>query len=178
MKISTIKLADSIKPPARKSEIIEALSIRKRDQIISDNLKLQKELKELEDKLQIVCAEEMAKTGRLNKNKYNRGKDFSCRAEVSNAGHVVVGEVTCSYSCQPTEEIRKIAKQIRVIKNQSIYKEPSLHEVRQQVRASISEQTQPDKRIHSLLNDPESQKMLDAMLDTLDGKPKALEIKA
>lgn len=174
--ITTIKLADSIKPPAKKSEIIEALAIRKREKIIEENAALVKELKQLEDKLQIVCGEEVAKSGKLKRNKYN-SVNYQCRASKDHStGRVTVSDVTCDWSCAPTDEIRQIARRILEIKQVNIHHEPSLNDVRRQVRALISDNTVPDQRVNTLLNDPSSQKILDTILGALDGKPKALDI--
>lgn len=174
--ITTIKLAESIKPPAKKAEVIEALAIRKRQQIIEENLGLAKELKQLEDKLQVVCGEEIAKSGKLKRNKYN-SVNYQCRAsEEHSTNRITVSEVTCDWACTATDEIRQIARRIYEIKRKNIHYEPTLSEVRRQVRAAIADNTAPDKRIRTLLNDPESQKMLDSILGALDGKPKTLGI--
>lgn len=164
-----IKLAGTVKPPARKSEIIEALAIRKREQIIAENKALYKELEQLNTKLQVVAAEEMAANG-----KPKHGVQYYCRADKMGDGSIRVGQIQAEYTCEPSQEMKRIAKRIYELRRMNLTSEPSLHEVRQQVRAAVSQHTPPERRVKQLLTYPESQKMLDAVLGALDKKPLAL----
>lgn len=165
-----IKLAGAIKPPASRTEIIEALAIRKREQIIAENAAMQKELEQLNKKIQIVAAEVMAAGA-----KPSGCCDYRIYVRKDSDGRLTVGEVTREYSAKPTAELAEMCRrQYRLRHDKNIFNTPSLHEVRQQVRAALANNTPPAVRVKSLLTDPESQKMLDVLLARLDNKPLAL----
>lgn len=162
MSTKIIKLAGAIKPPARKSEVIEALAIRKREQIIAENAKLRKELEDLEAKIQVVARDEALANG-----KFDMKQQFYVRAQKDHNGRMQVSDFTASYKVEPSPELRAMAKRIYELRYSGINHEPSLHEVRQQVRAKIMQQTPPDTRVKELLASP----MIDQILEKLDGKP-------
>jgi hypothetical protein len=163
-----IKLAGAIKPPASKTEIIEALAIRKRDQIIEENKRLVIEKAQLETKIQIVAREEAANA------KPKSAQRFYVRCDKANDGRLDVRNISVDYEFEPSAELRELARRLYRIDHSNIHSTPSLYEVRNQVRAAVNQQTPPAERVSSLLKDPKSQDMLDAILTALDKKPLAL----
>lgn len=162
MSTKIIKLAGCVKPPARKSEVIEALAIRKREQIIEENKKLSAELEQLRAKIQVVASEEAAANSVLRKT-----QNYYVRATTDSAGRLTVGKFSVNYDCEPSAELRDMAKRLYTLERMGLHHTPSLHEVRQQVRAKVMQQTPPDGRVQELLKNP----MLDSILEKLDGKP-------
>lgn len=163
-----IKLAGAIKPPASKAEIIEALAIRKREQIIEENKRLIAEKEQLEKKIQIVAREESTNA------KIKGGQRFHLRCDELNDGRLDVRNVSVDFEFEPSAELREMARRLYRIGRMNIYSTPSLYEVRCQVRAAVNQQTPPAERVSNLLKDPKSQDMLDAILGALDKKPLAL----
>lgn len=157
-----IKLAGVIKPPARKSEIIEALAIKKREQIITENKKLCKELEDLQAKIQVVARDEALASG-----KFDMKQSFYVRAQKDHNGRLTVSSFNATYNVEPSPELCAMAKRIYELQYSGIRHEPSLHEVRQQVRAAVNKQTPPDGRVQELLKNP----LLESLLEKLDGKP-------
>lgn len=163
-----IKLAGAIKPPASKTEIIEALSIRKREKIIEENERLIAEKEQLEKKIQIVAREESANAS------IKGGQRFHVRCDEQNDGRLEVRKVGVDYEFEPSAELREMARRLYRIERMNVFHTPSLYEVRGQVRAAVNQQTPPAERVSNLLKDPKSQDMLDAILGALDKKPLAL----
>ena len=163
-----IKLAGAIKPPASKSEIIEALAIRKREQIIEENKRLNAEKDQLEKKIQIVSKEEAVNA------KQKSSQNFYVRCDERNDGGLDVRKVSVDFEFEPSSELREMARRLYRLNHMSLHHTPSLCEVRNQVRAAVNQQTPPAQRVAHLLKDPKSQDMLDAILGALDKKPLAL----
>lgn len=167
---NVIKLAGAIKPSASRTEIIEALAIRKREQIVKEIADARKELIALETKLQAVAAEEIAKGGRVDSSNCCRNNTYSFHVGESE-GRLTVANITCRFSVKPSLEFAELARKHHRLYRATLRHEPSLHEVRQQVRAALANQTPPAMRVKSLLSNPETQKMLDTLLGQLDKKP-------
>jgi hypothetical protein len=168
MKTSTqIAIAGSaIKPPATQSEIIEAMAIRRRDQMYAAKNEAEKTRKTLEAKFQIVAAEEMPKGGVPEKD-YS-GDVYNFHA-VENNGHVSVKDVTCRMTLRPSKELTALIHKITDAKRTARMTVPSLHEIKSDIRAEIKDHTPAGQRVISLLKTPESSKAIDSALDKIYG---------
>lgn len=173
MSTNIIKLAGAIKPPATRTEIIEALSIRKLAQLVKEKEANDKEIVRLEAKIQVVAAEEMAKGGKPG-NDCNSRPYFNVTVRKDNNGRLEVHDTSCLYKCPPSPELRELARTLWKLRHNELRCVPSLNDVRKQVRAALAEQTPPNRRVKDLLASPETSQLIDNMLARLDGKPLAL----
>jgi len=166
-----IKLAGAVKPPATKSEIIEALAIRKRDQIIKENEDAQAELAQLEKKIEIIAAEEMAANGKLKVERRGYSSTYNWRSAKEQDGSIGIGNITATYFCEPSKEFKEMARKIHRLKYDRDRHVPSLHEVKNQVRLALAGHTPQGVRVKKMLADPLCQQQLDAILAAFNTKP-------
>lgn len=159
-----LAIAEAIKPPARKSEIIEAMAIRKREQMIAQNEADKKTLAGLRVQFQTIAAEEIAKGGKIAASEYGDTYDYNANER---DGRIDIGTITCRMRVEPSPELREIGRRIYRLKKQIFHSPPSLHEVRQDVRISVNQHTPPNQRVSLLLKSPESLKAIDAALEKI-----------
>lgn len=159
------KAAKKIKPPLRKSELIEALAIRERENIVTQNEAIGKQLVELRAKFQtdaIIAA--IRADGKVK-------SDYAGRKVETKEEHIgtELAFVVIELELPATAEMRSTYRRIKELEKKHLHPNyiPSLHELKRKIRESMAGHTPANERVNALLKDKATLKALDATLEAL-----------
>ena len=157
------QIENSVKPPLKKAELIRALAIRKREQLVKERQETaatyRKESSAINSAIaELAQATDITKKGLSFNDPYVREDDN---------GKKTVSLVEAHFDIELPADLKK-----RVIANEErrrvtrFSEVPTLSEIERQLRAELN--GQPSDRIGAVLKDEETVKMLDALLGKID----------
>lgn len=158
------KAANAIKPPAKKSEIIEALAIRKHATLVEQANKDKAAYVAAKTELfRLTCMH--PKAGSVTPVATNGYIYFN-----SSKPHVTISIPNLDvYETEFTPEMKKQAAIIKRIEGSGSLHVPELRDIRRSIRdAMTGELTTPAARVQALLSDPSTVKALDKTLNRLE----------
>ena len=166
------KIENSVKPPLKKAELIRALAIRKREQLLKERTEAaeiyRKESSAISRAItELAHAIDITKTVLRTNDPYVRNDN----------GRMSVGCVEAHFGVELPPELKK-----RIIANEArrtavrFSEVPQLPEIERQLRAELN--GQPGDRVAAVLKDEESVKMLDALLGKIDRRAEKRQLTA
>lgn len=179
--LPSTKLTKKMAPPLKKTELVEALAIRKRSKMVQESKEqaalLAKKKSEFESAMNALILGSMKEHSRSHYTNTER------KFENGKYGKHRVKDITLTVQFQITDpSILALARELERIKDTIVFEHniPTLNQIKQGVRDAMAGVMGADSRVKSLLEDPASQRALDATLEKLEaaagtGKPAVIE---
>lgn len=167
--VQTNSIGSTIKPPARKPEIIEALAIRKHAQLVEQAAKADADFKAAEAALNTLL--QATYSAHLTEKPKIRIRSY-LHSSNGYRPHVSISLENSSldvYAEEFTPEMKKHHRTMERIETSRIRHVPEFKEIRRGIRDAMNgELSRPADRVQALLNDPETVKALDKTLNRLE----------
>lgn len=162
------KKSPSVKPPFRKSEVIEALAIRKLAQLSEQQAAANMAYAKANASVTALAIEHLKTSGSIE------GEPYCYLSNNSGETYVVSGRVELKHV---PAELRQSIRSVQKAKAALIRRLPTLWDLKKQIRDSMAGQnTDPSTRLHQLLNEPTLSKALDTTLAALDKEANAAPV--
>ena len=171
--IPITKATRDIKPPLKKSELVEALAIRELQTFRIDQAAIQKQIETTRSALYSESIVEVVRT-QGKPDKYRDDEPF--RIMTIYAGDQrVASKVEVNFILEATPEVKRLYRELSKLEKRRINIEPSIYDLKRKISAAMSERSPAGDRVTELLNNPETSKALDETLEALK-KPLQLAI--
>ena len=171
--IPITKATQNIKPPIKRSELIEALAIRELQKFRAEQSEIEAQIKATEKALYDKTLVDVIRAqGSVSVNRGEEPFSINCSYE-NNLRLASTIQITLTLTAPP--EVKKLQRELSKLKNQRIVTEPSLYQLKLKISAAMSERSPAGDRVAALLKNPETSKALDETLEALK-KPVQLAV--
>lgn len=165
--IASPRVSRAVNPPPRKAEIIEAMALRKHQALTAEAQKNAIEIRDLKAKLDQKACEIVRAAGKIEEGYVDYRRCYSGVNE-GDITEVSVRVVANQIPADIQKLNRKLREAEKKLQPRSV---PSLHLVRQQIRAAMANHTPRHERVSKLLSDPGAARAIDRAIEELE-RPK------
>lgn len=165
--IPITKATRGIKPPLKKSELVEALAIRELENVRKEQAEIRQQIAATKKALyDPALTEAIRRDGKLDERR--DGEPFAISASYTDNGREATS-LQITLSLTPSAEVRRLYRKLQALEKSQIHEHnmPSLYHVKQGISAKLSDRATAGQRVTALLKNPETSKALDETLAAL-----------
>lgn len=165
--IPITKVTRGIKPPLKKSELVEALAIRELENMRKEQAEIRQQIAATKKALyDPSLVDVIRRDGKCDERR--DGEPFTiCTTYTDSKPEAASLQITLSLT--PNADVRRLYRKLRELERSQIHEHsmPSLHQVKQRISAKLSDRATAGQRVTALLKNPETSRALDETLAAL-----------